>query len=144
MNIITINNNFPLHSFYNYDPSGSYLTSVNTGDITLDYTYNEKGDLTNATGTFGAKKVFSYDENDWIEKIENFDSNSELKSSTEYKISKNGQVDMFVSPMNTSRSLVHDKMGGLVSITNDDGLPEMSIELPYGRKHVVGDEVSTR
>lgn len=132
-----------LYSYYNYDPSGEYLTSVTTGGVTLEYTYDDEGDLTSATDKFGANKTFSYDENKWIKKIETFDSNSTLMSSTSYKTSWNGRMEISEFPKNTSHTLVHDKRGNVVSIATDNGLPEMSIELPYGRKRVLGDEVSS-
>ena len=108
----------------------------------MEYTYSEDGDLIRATDEYGASKVISYNQNNWIESIENFDSNSELASKTDYNISWNGKLDIFVSPINTSQSIVHDKNGNIVSIATDNGLPGMFIELPYGRRLVLGDEVS--
>ena len=133
---------FSFCSFYSYDPSGRYLTSVNRGDVTLEYTYSEDGDLIRATDEYGASKIISYNQNNWIESIENFDSNSELASKTNYNISWNGKLDIFVSPINTSQSIVHDKNGNIVSIATDNGLPGIIVESPYGRRLVLGDEVS--
>lgn len=108
----------------------------------LQYDYNEDGDIVNATGRFGARKAFSYDQNGWIERIEDYNSDQQFKLSTEYNISSNGRVKMFVFPKNTSNILVHDHLGHVVSVATNDGLPEMTVELPYGRRRVVGDEVS--
>lgn len=108
----------------------------------MEYDYNENGDLINATEIFGSGKGISYNNNGWIDRIDDFDSNSDPVSTTEYKISYNGRMDINISPGNTTRSMVHDKLGNVVSIAIDDGLPQMSVELPYGRKSFVGDEVS--
>ena len=132
------------YSFYNYDSTGRYLTSISSsgGERTLYYAYNENGDLVNATGRFGASKIFSYNEKDWIEMIENYDCNTEFVSSTEYKISWSGKVDLITFPQNTSNTLMHDRLGQVVSVASNNGLPEISVELPTGRKRMVGDEVS--
>ena len=129
-------------SYYNYDPSGEYLTSVTTGGATLEYSYNDEGDLISATDKFRNSKTFSYNENRWIDRIEKFDSNSTLMSSTIYNTSWNGKMEISEPTKNTSCTLVHDKRGNVVSIATNNGLPEMSIELPHGRKRVLGDEVS--
>ena len=129
-----------LLSFYSYDPSGRFLTSVTSGNVILEYSYNEYGDLISAS-EYGSRKNISYNDNGWIDKIEDFDSNSELVSCTEYRTSYNGRLDITVSPANTTRSLVHDKMGNVISVVTDDSFPVMSIELPYGRQSLLGDEV---
>ncbi len=129
-------------SFYEYDPSGRYLTSVTVGNATLEYSYNEDGDLISARDKFGSRKDISYNSNGWIDRIEDFDSNSDPVSCTEYKTSYNGNLDITISPENTTRSLVHDKLGNVVSIAIDGGLPQKSVELPYGRQSLLGDEVS--
>ena len=132
---------FLLCSFYSYDPSGRFLTSVTAGNVVLEYSYNEYGDLISTSEEYGSRKNISYNDNGWIDKIEDFDSNSELVSCTEYKTSYNGRLDIAVSPANTTRSLVHDKMGNVISVVSDDSLPVMSIELPYGRQSLLGDKV---
>ena len=129
-------------SFYNYDSSETHLLSVNTGDMTLYYEYNEEGDIINATGRFGGRKTFTYDQYGWVQRIEDYDSASQFISSTEYNISSSGKMKIFTSPTNTSHTLVHDHLGNVVSVATNDGLPEMAVELPYGRKRIVGDEVS--
>lgn len=129
-------------SFYSYDASGRYLTSVSSGNIVLYYNYNENGDLIHATDMHGSAKNISYDENSWIERINTFDSNSEQVSCIKYKASWNGRLDIAISPTNTTHTLVHDYFGNVVSIATDDELPERIVELPHGRQHLLGDEVS--
>lgn len=133
---------FFFDSFYSYDASGRYLTSVSIGNITLNYNYNENGDLIHATDMFGSGRNISYDENSWVQRIDTFDSNSEQISCMEYKTSWNGRLDIAISPTNTTHTLVHDKIGNVVSIASNGGLPERIVELPYGRQHLLGDEVS--
>ena len=60
----------------------------------------------------------------------------------EYKPDWNGRLDITHRPANTSRTLVHDKTGNVVSIATNGGLPDMTVELPYGRQRLHGDEVS--
>lgn len=130
-------------SYYSYDISGRYLTSVSTPAVTLGYEYNENGDLISATDEQGSMSSINYNENSWIERIVNFDSNSEQVSSSKYETSWNGKMDITVSPMNSSSTLVHDRMGNVVSIATNNGLPEVSVELSYGRRVLLGDEVSS-
>lgn len=116
--------------------------SVSSGNITLNYNYNENGDLIHATDAFGSGKNISYDENSWIRRIETFDFNSEQISCMEYKASWNGRLDIVTSPTNTTSTLVHDKSGNVVSIATDGGLLETVVDLPYGKQRLLGDEVS--
>lgn len=129
-------------SYYSYDVSGRYLTSVSTPAVTLEYSYNDNGDLISATDEQGSMINIDYNENSWIERIVNFDSNSEQVSSTKYETSWNGRMDVTVKPVNSSSTLVHDRMGNVVSVATNNGLPEVSVELPYGRRVLLGDEVS--
>lgn len=119
-----------------------YLTTVSIGNVTLYYNYNENGDLISATDMFGSARNISYNENSWVERVDDFDANSEQISSMEYKASWNGRLDIVISPTNTTRTLVHDRIGNVVSLQTDDGLPETIVELPYGRQRLLGDEVS--
>lgn len=118
------------------------MTSVSIGNITLDYNYNENGDLIQAIDMFRSGQNISYDENSWVQRIVTFDPNSERTSCTEYKASWNGRLDIAIGPTNTTHTLVHDIIGNVVSITTDGGLPERVVELPFGRQHLLGDEVS--
>lgn len=117
------------------------MTSVVNQDTTLYYDYNEDGDLINATGRFRASKVFHYDQNGWIEKVDNYDANSDFKSSIEYKVSFNGDMKLVTTPANLTTTLVHDHLGHVVSQAGNNELPEMAVELPYGRIRVIGDQV---
>lgn len=130
------------YSYYSYDVSGRYLIAVTTPAFTLEYDYNENGDLISAGDEHGSTINIDYDENSWIEKIVNFDSNSEQVSSTTYKTSWNGRMDVTVNPVNSSSTLIHDRMGNVVSVATNNGLPEVSVELPYGRRVMLGDEVN--
>ena len=118
------------------------MTSVSIGNITLFYNYNENGDLIHATDMFGSARNISYNENSWIERVNDFDANSEQISSMEYKASWNGRLDIAISPTNTTRTLVHDRIGNVVSLQTDDELPETIVKLPHGSQRLLGDEVS--
>lgn len=112
------------------------------GDIVLEYAYNDDGDLIRATDQYGGSRTISYDENKWIERIEKHDETAELVSSIDYRNKKNGRLDMHLGPDNVTHSLVHDRLGNVISVQTDGGLPETSVELPYGRRKMLGDEVS--
>lgn len=51
-------------------------------------------------------------------------------------------MEIYEYPTNTSHTLVHDRNGYVVSTATDNGLPEIVVELPYGQKRLLGDEVS--
>lgn len=129
-------------SFYSYDSTARFLTSVSTGDVETEYSYNEQGDLIYAVNKLGIGKTIHYDVNSWVSRIETFDSDSEFASSIDYTPDYNGRLDIFVRPTNKTLSLVHDVMGNVVSIARDGGLPERYVTLPHGIQHLVGDEVS--
>ncbi len=130
-----------IFSFYSYDSTGTSLLSVSDGDAILEYVYNDNGDLISATDRYGTRSSISYNENSWIDRIERFDSNSELLSSTGLTITWSGRVDIFFSPDNTSRTLIHDRLGNVVSTASNNGLPVVTVELPFGRRVLLGDEV---
>lgn len=130
------------NSFYSYDSSGRFLTSVSIGDAVTEYSYNEHSDLTRAVNKLGIRKTIYYDVNSWVRRIDTYDSNSELASSIDYVPTYNGRLDIFVRPANKSLTLVHDTTGNVVSIAKDGGLPERYVKLPFGIQHMVGDEVS--
>lgn len=115
---------------------------MTTGDVTLEYSYNEDGDLVSATDKSSARKDIAYNEKGWIERIDNFDPNLEYVSSMEYKQDWNGRLDITLHPANTSHTLVHDKTGNVVSISTNGGPPDLTVELPYGRQRLQGDEVN--
>lgn len=131
------------HSFYSYDPSGRFLTSVSIGNVTLEYSYAQNGDLISARDENGIMRNISYDENSWVKRIDTFSSDLELISSAQYNQTWNGRLDVTVSPTNVSLTSVHDTMGNVVSLTNDDGLPQRFTNLPYGWQHLIGDEVNS-
>lgn len=111
--------------------------------VVLSYQYSEDGDLISATDKYGGRKEVAYDDKGWIEKVEEFpDSQEEASSSTEYKASWNGRLDIIFRPSNTSRTLVHDKTGNVVSIATNDKPSEVTVELPSGRQRWLGDQVS--
>lgn len=116
--------------------------SVNTGDITLEYDYNDNGDLIFASDLMGSKMNISYNENNWISRIKRFDSNSELVSCTDYTISWSGRMDISITPMNNTLTLIHDRSGNVVSSASNNGLPLVAVELPFLRQRLIGDEVS--
>ena len=130
------------YSFYNYDPSETYLLSVITGGVSVEYSYNTNGDLSGATTEDGYLNEIGYNDNNFVESIREYAINNELISHYTYDFNWNGVLNISVFPQNASRVLRHDRLGTVVSVTNDGGLPEISQEIPYGRRVLLGDEVS--
>ncbi len=140
--ITAYNDNNTFFSFYSYDSSGRFLTSISIGSAALEYSYNQNGDLISYTvNQHGIKKNISYDENSWVKRIEAFDSLEPI-SCADYAPTWNGRLDIAISPVNTSMTLVHDTLGNVVSLTKNGGLPERYVKLAHGIQHLIGDEVS--
>lgn len=113
-----------------------------SGSDTVEYDYNDDGDLIRTTKGDGTSNEMDYNENDFISSTKSYDRNEELLFQYDYEISWNGCMDIKISPQNSSRSIVHDTDGSIVSTADDNGLPEISQEHPYGRRVLLGDEVS--
>ncbi len=116
--------------------------SVISGQDTVEYNYNDRGDLIRTLKGDGTSNEIDYNENGFISSIREYDSENELVFQYDYDISWNGRVDTKVTPQNFSNSIMHDLDGNIVSNIDNGGLPELSQELPYGRRVLLGDEVS--
>ena len=128
-------------SLYNYDPSETYLLSVTTDGVSVEYRYNTNGDLIRSIIGVGYSSEIGYNENSFVESIREY-ANNELTSHYTYGFNWNGILNISVFPQNASTVLQHDRLGNVVSVTNDGGLPKISQEVPYGRRFLLGDEVS--
>ena len=113
-----------------------------TGDTAVQYDYNDNGDLIRATMADNTASEISYDENSFIRSIKHYDVTGELASHYDYSITWNGCMDITVRPYNVSTTLIHDREGTVVSVATDGSLPEITQELPFGSRVLLGDEVS--
>ena len=116
---------------------------MNTGDTAVQYDYNDNGDLIHATMADNTTSEISYDENSFIRSIKHYDITGKLVSHYDYSSTWNGRMDITVAPYNTSITLIHDREGRVVSLATDGSLPEITQELPFGSRVLLGDEVSS-
>lgn len=131
------------YSFYTYDATGSYMTTINFDGGSTTFGYNEEGDISTVQYHNGDRRSFVYNGNHLLSESSSFSPSGDLIIRMILNHDWNGKVNMTVQPSNISAELGYDTKGEAVLVRQQDSLPLIIVKSQeYDRQRIVyGDEV---
>ena len=132
-------------SYYTYDTSANYLIQVTVDGDSVQYDYNEDGDLIRVSYATGEQTSFRYNANRFLSSVETYTERKDLLSSMEFLYNWNGRVQMTLMPENKTTNAFFDTSGEILHVTTNDSTPFTQVNEPeHGRKLIrSGSQVCT-
>ena len=122
-------------SFYTYDASAQYLIQVTVDGDSVQYDYNEDGDLIRVLYATGEQTSFRYNANSFLSSVATYTEKEDLLSSMEFLYHWNGRVQMTIMPENKTTNAFFDTSGEILHVTTNDSTPFTQVNEPeLGRK----------
>ena len=140
---LTYTLNSLIFSIYSY--SGDYLTSVTVGGRSASYNYTSNGDLTGVQFASGERRIWTYDEMNFLNGSTVYNEDNIL-ASIGLSQNWNGRITMTTQPQNVTAELLYDTTGKVISGTLPGGVrlvEETSVAAASTLKsYKFGDQVS--
>ena len=133
---------FLIFSIYSY--SGDYLTSVTVGGRSALYNYTSSGDLTGVQFASGERRIWTYDEMNFLNGSTVYNDDNIL-ASIGLSQNWNGRITMTTLPQNVTAELLYDTAGKVISGTLPGGvrLVEETSVASTLKSYKFGDQVSS-